>query len=138
MKCEDCRLHMPDFWEGALDDEQTAAVEMHVASCPLCRTEAERLGTIWRTLGQIPADEPSREMRTRFYERLDAYQQGFAEAKLRSPKSSLLSAVRGWWVASPAFQAGFSVAMLVLGLAGGFLIDSRRDGGQVAQDSEAR
>ena len=37
MKCEDCRASMPVFWDGALEDEERAEIEMHLASCTLCR-----------------------------------------------------------------------------------------------------
>ena len=96
MKCEDCRIQMPQFWEGVLEDEQRADVEMHLVSCALCRTEAERLGAIWRDLGEMPLEQPSRELRTRFYERLSAYQQGFAEAAPPSRPPGRRSRSGGW------------------------------------------
>jgi len=130
MKCEDCRVQMPQFWEGVLEDEQRADVEMHIVSCALCRTEVERLGAIWRDLGEMPVAQPSREMRTRFYERLSAYQQGFAEA---APRPSLLTTLKTWWVGRPLLQAGLSLATLVIGFGAGYLIDRKHDNNQVEQ-----
>jgi anti-sigma factor RsiW len=130
MKCEDCRVQMPQFWEGVLEDDQRADVEMHLVSCALCRSEVERLGAIWRDLGEMPLEQPSREMRTRFYERLSAYQQGFAEA---APRPGLLETLKSWWIGRPALQAGLSLATLVIGFGAGFLIDRKHDNTQLDQ-----
>jgi len=130
MKCEDCRVQMPQVWEGLLEDEQRADVEMHLVSCALCRVEVERLGAIWRVLGEMPLAQPGREMRTRFYERLSAYQQGFAEA---APRPSVLAALKNWWIARPALQAGLSLATLVVGFGAGYLIDRKHDTNQLDQ-----
>jgi len=130
MKCEDCRVQMPQFWEGLLDGEQRAEMEMHLVSCALCHSEVERLGAIWRDLGELPLEQPSREMRTHFYERLSAYQQGFAAA---APRASLLAALKSWWVGRPALQAGLSLATLVIGFGAGYLIDRKHDNTQLDQ-----
>ena len=121
MKCEDCRVRMPEYWQEELDAEQQAHMEMHLASCTACREEAETLRVIWSGLGEIPGERPRRELRARFYERLDAYQHGFAEAD--PPSRERKGAM--WWVAA--------AAMLVIGFAAGFLIDSRRDNVQLAE-----
>jgi HEAT repeat protein len=69
-------------------------------------------------------------MRTRFYERLSAYQQGFAEA---APRPSLLAALKAWWVGRPALQAGLSLATLAIGFGAGYLIDRKHDNTQLDQ-----
>lgn len=124
MTCEDCRAHMPDYWEGTLEGDSRAVMETHLASCALCRTEAERLSTIWNSLGEIPMEQPARAVRARFYATLDSYQRGFAEA----------GAVRlkNWWTA-PAFVFAVSMGMLVVGFAAGFLVNEHRDNTQIAQ-----
>jgi hypothetical protein len=119
MNCDDCRAAMPEFWEGVLLEEERSAVEMHLASCVACRTEAERLGFLWQSLGQIPAEQPPRGMRARFYEKLEAYRQGVAES--RAPR-------RPWWPA-----VGVSAAMLLVGFGFGYLVNGRRDASEVAQ-----
>src|SRR5689334_16998416 len=80
MKCEDYRGQLPEYWEGGLEEDERVGLEMHLASCTGCRSEAESLGKIWHGLARIPMATPSRDLRRRFYERLDAYQQGLMEA----------------------------------------------------------
>ena len=131
MKCDDYRALLPEYWDASLLDENRAELEMHLASCAVCRAEAERLGALWQNLGTMPVAEPPRGMRARFYEKLEAYQQGFDQA--RAPKLSIFALLGSWWSARPALAAGFSVAMLVLGFAGGFLAGGKRENTEVSQ-----
>jgi len=141
MNCEECRIRIPELWEGALDREldndARANLEMHLASCIPCRSENERLSAIWRGLGQIPAFDPDPGLRTRFYERLEAYQQGFLESSLAAPKPPLFRAFWRpfwqWWSARPALQFALSLATLVLGFLGGFSLQHRREDSQLGQ-----
>jgi hypothetical protein len=133
MKCEDYRAQLPEYWEGALEEEERAGLEMHLASCTGCRGEAESLGGIWRGLGRIPVAQPSRDLRRRFYERLDAYQQGVAELAPASVPVTWAERLRGWIPMRPAFQAGFSVALLAIGFIAGYGFDRKKDDAHVAQ-----
>ena len=127
MKCEDYRAQLPEFWEGALEEEERAALEMHLASCAGCRAEADSLGRIWHGLARIPMAQPPAGLRRRFYERLDSYQQGLAEA----PRAS--AGVWAWFSWRPAFQIGFGVAILAIGFIAGYRVDDRRDNTQISQ-----
>lgn len=136
MKCEDYRGLLPEYWEGGLEDEDRATLEMHLASCPVCRSEAETLGNVWHGLARIPQAQPSRELRTRFYEKLDAYQHGFTEAGPVKKKSGFSEWLNSWWVGRPALQIGFSAALLVLGVGFGYALRGNGNKGpdpQVAQ-----
>lgn len=134
MKCEDYRAQLPEYWEGALEEEVKAVLEMHLASCTGCRGEAESLGRIWHGLARIPMTHPSRDLRRRFYERLDAYQQGISEAPATArPESSLADRFRAWFMLRPAFQVGFSVALLGIGFLAGYGIDRKKDDPHMAQ-----
>ena len=122
MNCEQCRGAMPQLWEGALDSDARAPLELHLAGCLQCRTEAENLGSIWQGLGRIPDEDPGPALRTRFYEKLEAYQQGYVEAKpLRRP-----------WNPRFAIPSGLA-AMLALGFFGGFALNRGRDDSQLTQ-----
>lgn len=131
MKCEDYRAQLPEYWEGALKEEDKAALEMHLAACAACRSEADSLGGIWHGLARIPLAQPSRDLRRRFYERLDAYQQGVMESPVRTP--SIGERLRGLFAMRPAFQIAFSAALLVVGFFSGYLADSKRDGSQLSE-----
>jgi len=137
MNCEECRLRIPELWDGSMDasidDDARAAVEMHLASCIQCRTENEHLSAIWRGLGHLPSYEPSPALRTRFYEKLEAYQQGYVESALIAPKTNFLRTVWQWWTARPAMQFALSLATLLVGFFAGFSVQHRTDDSQLAQ-----
>jgi hypothetical protein len=134
MKCEDYRVQLPEYWEGSLEEEKVA-LEMHLASCAGCRSEAETLAGIWHGLARIPEAQPSRDLRRRFYERLDSYQQGFWEnapsGSARTP--ALTGRLRAWLAARPALQAASAAALLVIGFVTGYGVDRRGDSAQVSQ-----
>jgi HEAT repeats len=122
MNCEECRIRIPELWQGALEGDARAAIELHLASCLQCRTENEHLSAVWSGLGQIPSYDPSPALRTRFYEKLEAYQQGFVESSLATPRKHFLRTVWQWWTARPAMQFALSAAMLAAGFFAGFSI----------------
>ncbi len=41
MKCEDLQLNLPVYADDILDDAERAAVEKHLAQCPLCRQKSD-------------------------------------------------------------------------------------------------
>ncbi len=139
MKCEDYRARLPEYWEGALEEEENTGLEMHLASCAGCRAEADSLGPIWHRLARIPLAQPSPAMRRRFYERLDAYQQGLLESPLpartsaTASKWNLADRLRAWFPMRPAFQAVFGAAVLAIGFFAGYHVDDKRDNTQVSQ-----
>ncbi len=140
MKCEDYRAQMPEYWEGALEEEDKVALEMHLASCTGCRAETDSLGSIWHGLARIPLAQPSRDLRRRFYERLDAYQQGLMETPATVPvvqaaakRPSFAERFKTFFPMRPAFQLALSAAMLAIGFFAGFRVDDKRDNRQLSQ-----
>jgi hypothetical protein len=84
MTCEEIKPLFAEYWGRSLDPEASTAVTEHLEGCGSCRAEAERLGSLWRDLALLPADEPGRVVRERFYETLSAYREG-ARTPARSP-----------------------------------------------------
>jgi hypothetical protein len=132
MKCEDYRSLFPEYWEGGLEEEDRAALEMHLASCPVCRAEAESLARVWHGLARIPQAQPSRELRRRFYEKLEAYQFGLTESDGARPKPALMESLKARWT-RPAFQIGLTAATLLIGFALGYRTDAGKENAEVAQ-----
>src|SRR5258708_814196 len=62
----------------------------------------------------MPEDDPSLGMRVRFYDSLRSWRQQETERRQRF-----------WWVRHPAFQAACAVAILVIGVATGYLARGR-------------
>lgn len=76
MTCEQIKPLFAEYWSGTLDAESSGAVEQHLAGCEKCRAEAARLEGLWRSLSQLPVEQPGESMRDRFYETLGAYRDG--------------------------------------------------------------
>lgn len=132
MKCEDYRSLFPEYWEGGLEEEDRAALEMHLASCQTCRAEADSLARVWHGLARIPQSQPATTLRRRFYEKLEAYQFGLSESAAAPAQPAFTAALKAWWT-RPAFQIGFAAAMLVAGFIIGSAAGGRKDDTQLAQ-----
>ena len=126
MKCEQAKERFADWLaaHGAGDPELAA----HLSKCDACRAESEAMKRIWETMPQIPAPGPGPETRWRFYQMLEAYEQGRKEAS---------GAGWAWWPRRPALQLGLSAAMLVTGLAAGQWWRSARPAGADIQHLRA-
>ncbi len=62
----------------------------------------------------MPEEDPSLGMRTRFYDSLRSWRKQESERRQRF-----------WWVRHPAFQAASAVAILIIGVATGYLVRGR-------------
>ena len=80
----------------------------HLASCESCRNEVSRIGTLWQSLDLLPLEEPSGQVRERFYEMLGAYRQGLASAEPRKTFH--------WW------QAAAAAALVAVSLGIGYAV----------------
>jgi anti-sigma factor RsiW len=135
MNCDEVREQLPDYWTGSLDEAARSQMHGHLAGCSTCRAEAETLGAIWKKLGSIPEERPGRALRARFEATLEAYMQGLRQAE-RGPSTSekLDKWLEGWWPRQPAFQFGFAMAFLAIGLLVGYsLTRNSSGGGEVAR-----
>lgn len=129
MSCEDLRGLLPEYWDGALDEADRLILEAHLERCAACREEAERLRSVWTGLSRLAdATPPSEKMRTRFYDRLEAYRMGAADKPFlvtaAGPKT-----MRRTWI---PVVVGIAAA-LVVGFFGGYLVDAKKDGSQLSQ-----
>ncbi len=107
MKCEEAKMHLPDYWSQTLRAAEELELEAHLADCTACREENGRLHGMWQALAQMPQEEPDSKLRGRFYEALGAYRQG-VESRAAASKWRLQIA------------AGF--ALLGIGLATGYAV----------------
>ncbi len=119
MNCEQFAEHMADHLAGSLPPAASAEFQAHLASCAACRAEAEDLRGLWVGLGLIREASPSRALRSRFYQSLEAYRHGLSAAPVPAPRVA-------WW--RPQFA--LAAALLVVGVAAGYLLGAGR-GAQV-------
>lgn len=114
MTCEQVQQRLPEYWTGVISMNEHRNVDAHLASCGACRAEAAQLGSLWTTLGRLPVEAPGPQMRSRFYDMLDAYRSGINENTKLAP----------WWrrwFAQPLPLVAGALAMLAVGFLGGRL-----------------
>jgi hypothetical protein len=120
MNCEEARKHFVDYWRGSLDETSNSGFQGHLATCEGCRREAASLKQVWSALGTLPDQDPSTQMRLRFYDSMRDYKQREVDRHARF-----------WWSRHPAFQVAFGMAILVVGVVIGSVLT--RQSGEVAQ-----
>jgi anti-sigma factor RsiW len=116
MKCEQIAELLPDYLQGNLNREQTAAVEQHCQRCADCADDV----AVWKKLSVLPTEQLSPESRARFEDMLDSYAapatgqaagRSFADTK---PASGWHSVIH--WLRSPLGAAVWSAALLLIGI----------------------
>ena len=130
MICERVREQIPECLAGRLDAAARERLIAHLETCPACRAEVADLNAVWRGLGSFPEPEPNPAMRTRFLEVLEAYQAGRASALTGQAEGR----PNRRWHWRPAWQAAFSLAVLIVGVSlGRYLAEPRGASPEVAQ-----
>jgi hypothetical protein len=123
MTCHDIQDKFADYLTGSLDGEEREAVRSHISSCAACRTELEDLTAVWAKLGVLPVEQPSGELRHRFYSMLEEYKNGRESSAEDARRAPLFSRWREWLTfRRPAFAASFSAALLLVGLGLGWTL----------------
>ena len=120
MNCEEARTQFVDYWRGTLEDSG-GEFRAHLDACERCHAEAQELRDLWGTLGALPEEDPSLDMRVQFYDSLRAWRQREGERRKAL-----------WWVRHPVFQAASAAAILVIGVATGYFFRGR-DTSEVSQ-----
>lgn len=76
MNCSAIDHLVDDYLDGVLTSSDAAALERHVAACPLCRARMIREQNVRQLLRTLPAPEPS----------ADFFDRAIAEAVVRDPR----------------------------------------------------
>jgi len=126
MRCKDIKEKFLDFLTGEIEEISKDEVQSHISRCSSCREELEGLSEIWTKLGVLPEEKPSKALRTRFYDMLQAYKQGL-ELEKAKPRLKLGEILDAWlsrfWPKRPAWQFAFSLALLFIGLGAGYFLN---------------
>jgi hypothetical protein len=116
MTCEETKALFAEYWSQTLGEKDELAFEAHIATCEACRRDAEQLGSLWKSLALVPAEEPGPNLRARFYDSLTAFRHGAESARKKSWRERLA----GLWPAEPQWQMAISFALLVIGVGVGY------------------
>ena len=125
MKCEQVEVLLIDSLMGELSSDDRESLNEHLSSCPRCSLEAAAIESTWRDLGevdQLRKHPDSERMVRRFQKSLQQLDAG----ELEVGKPSLSEWWTGLWVARPAWQLGFTAAILVCGLLLGLGVSSQK------------
>jgi hypothetical protein len=134
MTCQELRDLIPDYLAGELSVDELGALHAHLAECEACRMELEQAQSLWRTLGEIPEEEPGPALRGRFYAMLEEEKRRLAGSGKEPLPKRIEAWLASWWPRRPALQAAVAVGLLIIGLAVGSGVGtSRRDGGDIAE-----
>lgn len=139
MTCEDCRERLSTYIDEEAATAERAEVERHLAECPGCRIEFERLKELTTQLREAPRLEMPVDAAARLD---DAVSEALSERRAASvPSPSRAAATKPWWkkLLHPAF-GGLAASMAVLVFAVIVWSGSQEDGGlglrrQILRDS---
>lgn len=127
MKCSQIKEMFPDFLIGEINETIQKKIQEHVAVCDSCREELESLSAIWTKLGVLPEEQPSSNVRTRFYSALEKYKQSQEQEKTQPNLGKLL---KGWLeprtLRRPALLFSSALLILVVGLVTGYFLHSSK------------
>lgn len=127
MKCDEAKACFADDWCGMLRTPERDELERHLEACATCRQEAEGLESLLTKLDSLPAEEPSPQLRDRFYAALGAYGEGFSAASTRERRKAGFS----WLPVSVA-------AALAIGLGLGYAVSSQKGGRESTEIAQLR
>lgn len=131
MKCREAQQRLPDYTTGNLNDRAIEELERHLAACAACAAEASRLRSVWERLAQLPEEELSAGMHTRFEETLEQHEaeagagtERFSDDRMAvgAGRTSAVKRKRartepaGWWPRRPVMQFGLALVILAAGL----------------------
>jgi len=125
MKCNHVNKNLSDFLTGEISEIKRKEVQEHLTVCRSCREEVENLSAIWAKLEVLPEEQPSPELRQRFYATLDSYRKDLNKEKaLSTPKKTKHKQPERWQLGRPSFQWAFALLLLVFGATAGYLFHS--------------
>jgi HEAT repeats len=127
MTCDEAKACFADDWCGMLRARERAELKRHLEDCAACRQESAGLESLWTKLDSLPAEEPSPQLRDRFYAALGAYGEGFSAASTRERRKAGFS----WLPVSIA-------AALVIGLGLGYAVSSQKTGRESTEIAQLR
>jgi hypothetical protein len=67
MNCDGVHKRVADYLGGDLPAAEALELRGHLEGCDVCRSELADLSDLWLRLGLVPDEEPSEQLRERFY-----------------------------------------------------------------------
>ncbi|MBU1699564.1 MAG: HEAT repeat domain-containing protein [Candidatus Eisenbacteria bacterium] len=119
MNCKRIQELIPDYLAGQIPSDELHLFESHLSQCETCRLELEYMEKTWVELADFPDEEPSPDLRGRFYPMLEAEKRRLGESANTSWWRRLELWLEAWWPRRPAVQLMMTAAVLMVGMAAG-------------------
>jgi hypothetical protein len=129
MTCDQVKEHIADYLAGVLSPTEAEELDEHFAGCAACKQETAALSETWEMLGLLEQEQPSAQLRARFYQSLESYREGLesaAPAPARTP-APVKRRLFDWGWQGWAWSAALLVAGLGLGQSLGMRDRGRAD-----------
>src|SRR5882724_485592 len=123
MKCEQDKEQITRWVNHEMTEAERTLFEIHLTQCATCRQELKASQQVWDLIGKVPVPEPSAAMPVRFHAMLDTSKRSVEEK--RHPWATLLERFRQRWALQPRFPLAYSLILVLIGLAGGYLLSHR-------------
>jgi len=131
MKCKQIKGKFADYLIGEIDEVTRKEIQEHVTACSSCREELESLSAIWTKLGVLPEEQPSNNVRARFYATLEEYKQNMQQKKERPRLGTLMDGMfERLMPRRPAFQFSLALILLMVGLTAGYFLRAGLQGSE--------
>jgi hypothetical protein len=131
LNCEGVQEELMDWLAGTLPADQHQAIEAHLTQCPGCQQELSAVRALWTNMGELPVPAPSEQMRPRFYSMLAEFQVE-EQRKQRWSVAGILKPIKEWWQPAYGMRVAYSLALLLVGLVGGYLLKGRPETSELA------
>jgi hypothetical protein len=113
MTSEECRLLIPEYLSGQLTAAEKGLFEAQLDASAELRIEVEELRAVWEGLGRLPEEQPSAELRARFYQRL---------SEVNNARRQSFRGEFAWWrpgLSGLVRQAAIAIILFGLGMYAG-------------------
>lgn len=132
MTFDECRVLIPEYLSGRLTLAEKELFEAQLETSAELRIELEELRAVWEGLGQLPEEQPSAELRARFYQKLSGVNSGRRQS------------FRGefaWWkpgLSGLVRQAAIAIILFGLGMYAGWAHRGEREQGDEIAEMHAQ
>ena len=124
MSCEDIKVLIIEYIDGALNNKDAQRVNEHLASCKDCRAELTDIRSTLLKLDNFEMEQPSVNLRRNFQSMIETYSLGMNNSK-PSRRSAIVNWLESWWPRRPLIQFMTTLAVLIIGLVTGLSINGR-------------